>query len=293
MSLFDADSGSSVQEPSIRITNCEEYPENEKLQMEKDTVGIYLSGHPLHAYSKYIERFSTFTMLDLKEHADAGRLASLNDDRPVIMCGMLMSKKIRTTKSKTFMAVLQIEDMYGQFEAAMFGRVMEDYGKILQTNTAYLFVGKRRLRNDDSFSLAIDEIYLMPNNDEMADEIGKRPGIKQAISASDRLIKKDYPMPKGRMFETAPETPEIPNIQGKPAALPGTVRIRFNGSATDPGYERLLNLLVYFHGNIPVDIEFSSDGSVVRVDPVCYVSSDPDVLAVLNDFCGDGNVSSN
>ena len=293
MSLFDSDSVSQVQGPSLRITECDEYPDNEKLQMEKETVGIYLSGHPLNSFSKYIDRFSTFTMLDLKEHQDSGRLASLNDDRPVIMCGMLMSKKIRTTKSKTFMAVLQIEDMYGQFEAAMFGRVMEDYGKILQTNQAYLFVGKRRLRNDDSFSLAIDEVYLMPSSDEMADEIGRRPLIRQALNASDRLIKKDYPEPKGRMFEPVPEAEVIPDIQGKPAALPGTVRIRFEGTSSDPFYERLLNLLVYFHGKVPVDIEFSSDGSVVRVDPVCYVSSDPDVLAILNDFCGDGNVSAN
>ena len=71
---------------------------------------------------------------------------------------------------------------------------------------------------------------------------------------------------------------------------PVGMRIRFEGKTTDPKYERLLNLLCYFHGNIPVDIEFVSDGSMMRVDPVCFVSSDPDVVSIIKEFCGEDNV---
>ena len=282
MSLFEMNDASQVSGPSIRIAHFDEYPDAVKLQYEKDIVGIYLSGHPLSASSKYVERFSTFTMLDLKEYRDNGRIASLNDDRPVIMSGIVMSKKLRTTKNKTSMCVLTMEDMYGQYEAVLFGRILDEYIKIVEPNEAYLIAGKRRVRGEDQFSLAVDEIIRMPSSDETADEVEKRPCVRTALAATDKLIKNDHPRPAGKSFAKPAE--------GKNPEAPMGMRIRFYGNTTDPKYERLLNLLCYFHGNVPVDIEFVSDGSMMRVDPVCFVSSDPDVVAIIRDFCGEDNV---
>ncbi|MCR5530030.1 MAG: DNA polymerase III subunit alpha [Saccharofermentans sp.] len=282
MSLFDINDSASVSGPSIRIAHFDEYPDAVKLQYEKNIVGIYLSGHPLSAYSKYVDRFSTFTMLDLKEYRDGGRIQSLNDDKPVIMSGIVMAKKLRTTKNKTSMCILTAEDMYGQYEAVLFGRIMDEYLKFVEPNEAYLLIGKRRIRGEDSFSLSVDEIVRMPTNDEEADAIDKMSGVKNAMAATDRLIKNDHPKPEGRSFRKPEE--------GKNPEAPMGMRIRFDGKTTDPKYERLLNLLCYFHGNVPVDIEFVSDGSMMRVDPVCFVSSDPDVVRIISEFCGEGNV---
>ena len=282
MSLFEINDSSAVSGPSIRIAHFDEYPDSVRLQYEKDIVGIYLSGHPLSAYSKYVERFSTFTMLDLKEYKDGGRIASLNDDKPVIMSGIVMSKKLRTTKNKTSMCVLTVEDMYGQYEAVLFGRILDEYIKIVEPNEAYLIIGKRRIRGEDQFSLSVDEICKMPSDDETADEIEKKPGVKTAMAATDKLIKNDHPKPQGKVF-TKQDTGAHPEA-------PVGMRIRFEGKTTDLKYERLLNLLCYFHGDIPVDIEFVSDGSMMRVDPVCFVSSDPDVVSIIKEFCGEDNV---
>ncbi len=282
LSLFEMNDDSSVAGPSIRIAHFDEYPDAVKLQHEKDIVGIYLSGHPLSAYSKYVDRFSTFTMLDLKEYSDQGRMASLNDDKTVVMSGIVMSKKLRTTKNKTSMCVLAVEDMFGQYEAVLFGRILDEYLRIVEPNEAYLLVGKRRVRGEDSFSLSVDEIIKMPVSDEAANEIEKKANVRAALATRNRFVKSDVPQKPAKQFS---------NPQGgqNRQALNG-LKILFDGKTTDSKYRRLLNLLCYFHGNLPVDIEFVSDGSVVRVDPVCYVSSDPEVIGIIRDFVGEGNI---
>ena len=51
----------------------------------------------------------------------------------------------------------------------------------------------------------------------------------------------------------------------------------------------MLNFLAYFHGNLPVEVRFKSDGSIARLDPVCDIMFDDDVIAKLEELVGSGN----
>ena len=54
-------------------------------------------------------------------------------------------------------------------------------------------------------------------------------------------------------------------------------------------FNRLLNFLAFFHGNLPVEVRFISDGSIARLDPVCDIMFDDDVIAKLEELVGNGN----
>ncbi|MBR4495401.1 MAG: hypothetical protein IKP14_11935 [Clostridiales bacterium] len=252
-----------------------EYPESEKLAYEKDVVGLYLSGHPMAAYQDFIDRYCTFDMREFREAVSQERTESLNDDAQVIMCGMLLHKRIRTTKSKTAMAVLLAEDMYGQFEAALFGKVFDQYASVLDTDKPYVFLGRRRIQGEDTFSLSIDAIFPMPQTQQEVYEVTGNWLFKKIFNASAG--------PKKTVTFTPQSAPATCNDK------PGGLVIRFNGDPSGSAYQRLLNLLVYFHGNTPVSIMFK-DGSIAPLDPVCNVDASADVMQKLYEACGGDNV---
>ena len=86
--------------------------------------------------------------------------------------------------------------------------------------------------------------------------------------------------PKGEAFPTELEQ----DVDAR------SVRIRYSGSADSREYNRLLNLLVYFHGTLPVKIEFTADGSVVTLDEVCFIDPNMRVIGLLRRQLGDENV---
>ncbi len=277
LSLFDMVSVSDTNhEDSIRINQMKEYPESEKLAYEKEVVGLYLSGHPMAAFQDFIDRYCTFDMLQFREAYSQERLESLNDDAQVIMCGMLLRKRVRTTKSKTAMAVLLAEDMYGQFEAALFGKTFDQYASAIETDRPYVFVGRRRIQGEDTFSLSIDAIFPMPQTQQEVYQVTGNWLFKKVYNAG---IKNERTVE----FVPAP-VPEARNDRS------GELTIKFNGDPAGDAYQRLLNFLVYFHGNTPVNVSFA-DGSVTRLDPVCNVDTSPDVMEKIYELLGNGNVS--
>lgn len=273
ISLFDigADSVQSADE-SIRINHVDEFPEQEKLALEKDIVGLYLSGHPLSGYTDFIDRYATFDMRRLRDAVDEGRAESLNDDAPVIMCGMLLSKKIRTTKSKSAMASLVAEDMYGQFEAVLFGKIFDMYAASLEPDRPYVFVGKRRIRGEDTFSLAIDAVFAMPQTSQEVLKITSNWLFRKALGGNA------YNKPDAGA-----------GASSEPYEQRSAVRVRYKGDPKAESYQRLLNFLVYFHGSTPVEIEFS-DGSIAPLSEVCYIDASSAVIEKLNELCGGENV---
>ena len=93
-----------------------------------------------------------------------------------------------------------------------------------------------------------------------------------------------------KMKAGKPKSVPLPEKERASSADISLVKIRFDGSTESDLYNRLLNFLVFFHGNIPVNIIFAKDNSEVRLDEVCYLSRDPKVLELLKEFIGEENI---
>lgn len=281
LSLFDmVERDPAANDDSIRINHMKEFPESEKLAYEKDVVGLYLSGHPLEEYRRFIEAYSTYDMRAFREAVAEGRAESVNDDAQVIMCGMLLQKRVRTTKSKTAMAVLLVEDVYGQFEAALFGKMFDMYAGSLETDKPYVFVGRRRVQGEDKFSLSIDAAFKLPDSQQEEAEVTNNWLFKKALNSARQGYRRAEKPQKEKVVEFAPDSND-----GSRSLL-----IRFHKDPNSQAYQRLLNVLVYFHGNTPVKVQFN-DGSIAPLDPVCNVDAAPAILEKLCELCGSDNVS--
>ena len=341
MSLFDLAGGESSK-PSINIPFLPEFPDSVKLEEEKDKLGMYLSGHPLDSARGFINEVCDFNMLEFKDYIDAERVDEVDDDKNVVMYGILQKKSVRQTKSGNPMAVCEMEDHFGTYEAVLFGRTYEDYNPMLFKGRGYIVSGRRSVRGSGSLSLMADRFFDIPkdSNDEAMIRLGLRgrggarqsgsaafggasgsaasgaafgsvassgaaavgtavSGASAAVGTAAGPSVSDAPSgssaPDGQSSGAHPSAPASPQIPSYPPYRKIEQRkrlavIRFDGDPKGKRFQRLLNLLAFFNGRLPVDVIFTRDGSRVRLSQQCFISDDPEVLDTVALFVGRENL---
>ena len=121
------------------------WPDIEKLERERDLVGMYLSGHPLDPYYVELRYGCTHT---IKDFVDEG---PLDENRPVVLGGMVIDYQVKQSRRGGSFGVLKIEDYTGTQEFTLFGQDFIDYGKYGINGTPVLIRGHygRRFANSD------------------------------------------------------------------------------------------------------------------------------------------------
>jgi DNA polymerase III subunit alpha len=110
-----------------------EWPESQRLAFEKETLGFYLSGHPLNRYREALERFAT---------TDTRRIWDLGDGQEVIIGGVVGALKETTTKKGDRMAFLTLEDLNGVIEVIIFSELYKKSGQVLKGEEPFFIKGK-------------------------------------------------------------------------------------------------------------------------------------------------------
>ena len=286
LSLFDL-GGDVGKDTGIFIPDIEEYPQETKLGYEKEMVGIYISGNPLAPYHDMISRLVTFDTAEAENIAELHGAEALDDNREVVMCGMVTSKKTSYTKKKTMIATIGCEDLTGRFEVMLYGKSFDAFNRIVEKNKPYIFIGRRQMREDSGLTMFADACYLLSRDESFAKMVMsdrayiaavREAGGKTAVVQREPARETQIPVTKAVAAQT-PETDERP---------PQILRINYAGNPGSAGFNRLLNFLAYFHGNLPVEVRFS-DGSIARLDPVCDIMFDDEVIEKLNELVGNGN----
>ncbi len=112
LDLFaDSDMGTSLPVSTPKIPNIEEWEDNTLLAYEKESLGFYISGHPLDKFSKEIEKFASVNSVTIQEKAD-GKIIRIG--------GSLKILKLHKTKKGDMMAFCAIEDQLGSIEVVVF-----------------------------------------------------------------------------------------------------------------------------------------------------------------------------
>ncbi len=133
LSLFDFLSGAERELMSIDLPEVGEYPEDEMLALEKETLGLYISGHPLSRYREDMNRLATATIDDLSELPDKGEVS---------LGGLITGvKKINTRKGDT-MAFLTVEDLTGSVEVVVFPRPYLQNRLVIREDEVVLIKGR-------------------------------------------------------------------------------------------------------------------------------------------------------
>jgi len=140
-SIFD-----NVEEDIYRdmMPDLKEFPKNVILAMEKEVVGIYISGHPLEPYREQLKEISTTTTFDLinSDETVGNDFHGVKDGQKVVLGGIIVEKKNKITKNNNMMAFITIEDLYGAIEGIVFPATYDRFSKYLVEDKIVVIEGK-------------------------------------------------------------------------------------------------------------------------------------------------------
>ncbi len=136
---------------SIPIPKMPERPKAELMAMEKETTGIYISGHPMDDYRRYLRGTHVVSMGKLMDEE-----SSFQDEQIVSVAGIVQAVKMKTTRNNSMMAYVTVEDDTAAIEMLAFSNVLSQYGGYLKENVAVVITGRLSLRDDKEPQIIIN-----------------------------------------------------------------------------------------------------------------------------------------
>jgi DNA polymerase-3 subunit alpha len=135
----------------------EEWSENQRLAFEKESLGFYISGHPLKRYEDLLDKFTNANAISIKEIKNGGA---------VRIGGLVRSTKIIKTKRGDLMAFVSIEDLHGAVEATVFSRVYASVADLLVEDKPVLIEGQVQ-KDEQSVKILAEKVVAMDKAEEM------------------------------------------------------------------------------------------------------------------------------
>ena len=157
VSMFDLGGGeqedtNELEKLKYNYTTLKEYTDKELLSMEKEMLGLYISGHPLEEFRKEIEKYTNINTMQIQEgldeYAETNKLP-YKDGQAVKYAGIINSIKKKFTKNNKIMAFITIEDLYGSIETIAFENCYQASGNSLMEDNIVMVEGRLSIREDE------------------------------------------------------------------------------------------------------------------------------------------------
>ncbi len=161
--LFGDSNGMSAA-PEIPLPDLPEFSRQELMKMEKETTGLYLTGHPMDDYRELIKQYRAVPIGSILSDFDReDGPETYEDGQRVTLAGVVATSKTKTTKNNTLMAYVGLEDDTGAMELLVFSRVLGECASFLGEGNALLVEGKLSVRDEKSPQLMCDRIRPLAN----------------------------------------------------------------------------------------------------------------------------------
>lgn len=144
-SMLEEDAG------AIPIPPLKEMKKAELLALEKETTGIYLSGHPMDDYRPYLKNTHVVHIARLMDEE-----STYTDDQIISVAGIVQTVKMKTTRSNSVMAYVTLEDDTATVEMLAFSNVLSQYGGYLREGSAVVVTGRLSLRDDKEPQIVVN-----------------------------------------------------------------------------------------------------------------------------------------
>ena len=295
----DGTEKASPQKDSFPIPDIEDYSPRERMAMEKEMTGLYLSGHPMDEYRASVRRIGAAPVgAILNDFASDTGPHTYADNQYVTIAGVIASHRTRTTKNNSLMCYATLEDDSGSIELILFQRALDQCGPYLTDNQAVLVRGRISLRDEKEAQIMVDTLRplseLVPHAAAGADSAA--PGAGPQGSASPRA-----PEPSAEAVSTRNEAPASASsaqrggdVPARPASAPPANGVSLAGkklwirvpSEEDPVLKRISLILTMFPGNDSLYIWCEKEKK--RLGTRCLLHEG--LLLELNELLGEENV---
>ena len=272
ISLFDmAFGGAPLVQENHTLPNLPDYPLRQRLALEKEIAGVYITGHPLDDYRDVLGKlpFSTADLDGLEEREDRG--LSL-DGQIVDMGGILTEVKGKATKKGAYMGFITLEDLTGQIECLVFPKVYERYQGMMAVDDLVVLHGRLSIREEEAPKLLVEK--LIPLEAWHPEESAPAASMGQSTA-------RPVPPPKRH----TPEAPKLTDAQAA-AKAPRKLYLRLNR----PQMDAASSALSLYPGSVPVYLHLPAEKMTLLAPKTGWCDASDGCLNRLNALLGAENV---
>ena len=162
---------------SVDYPDIPEFVETEKLKKEKEIVGVYVSGHPLDKYLSKFEQFGFNSSMiqkndentdengDYIEKVEDDQVSDVYDGMPVAFGGIITEvKKTFTRRDNKEMAIIKVEDLYGEIDCLVFPNAYKILKPLLEVDKIAIFNGKISIRVGETPAVLLENVQEVNAN---------------------------------------------------------------------------------------------------------------------------------
>ncbi|MBS6566410.1 MAG: DNA polymerase III subunit alpha [Faecalibacterium sp.] len=272
ISLFDmAFGGAPLVQENHTLPNLPDYPLRQRLALEKEIAGVYITGHPLDDYRDVLGKlpFSTADLDGLEEREDRG--LSL-DGQIVDMGGILTEVKGKATKKGAYMGFITLEDLTGQIECLVFPKVYERYQGMMAVDDLVVLHGRLSIREEEAPKLLVEK--LIPLEAWHPEESAPAAPMGQSTA-------RPVPPPKRHTSEA----PKLTDAQAA-AKAPRKLYLRLNR----PQMDAASSTLSLYPGSVPVYLHLPAEKMTLLAPRTGWCDASDGCLNRLNALLGAENV---
>lgn len=272
ISLFDmAFGGAPLVQENHALPNLPDYPLRQRLALEKEIAGVYITGHPLDDYRDVLGKlpFSTADLDGLEEREDRG--LSL-DGQIVDMGGILTEVKGKATKKGAYMGFITLEDLTGQIECLVFPKVYERYQGMMAVDDLVVLHGRLSIREEEAPKLLVEK--LIPLEAWHPEESAPAAPMGQSTA-------RPVPPPKRHTSEA----PKLTDAQAA-AKAPRKLYLRLNR----PQMDAASSTLSLYPGSVPVYLHLPAEKMTLLAPKTGWCDASDGCLNRLNALLGAENV---
>ena len=272
ISLFDmAFGGAPLVQENHTLPNLPDYPLRQRLALEKEIAGVYITGHPLDDYRDVLGKlpFSTADLDGLEEREDRG--LSL-DGQIVDMGGILTEVKGKATKKGAYMGFITLEDLTGQIECLVFPKVYERYQGMMAVDDSVVLHGRLSIREEEAPKLLVEK--LIPLEAWHPEESAPAAPMGQSTA-------RPVPPPKRHTSEA----PKLTDAQAA-AKAPRKLYLRLNR----PQMDAASSALSLYPGSVPVYLHLPAEKMTLLAPKTGWCDASDGCLNRLNALLGAENV---
>ena len=272
ISLFDmAFGGAPLVQENHTLPNLPDYPLRQRLALEKEIAGVYITGHPLDDYRDVLGKlpFSTADLDGLEEREDRG--LSL-DGQIVDMGGILTEVKGKATKKGAYMGFITLEDLTGQIECLVFPKVYERYQGMMAVDDLVVLHGRLSIREEEAPKLLVEKLIPLEawHPEESAHAATMGPSTARPV-----------PPPKRHTSEA----PKLTDAQAA-AKAPRKLYLRLNR----PQMDAASSALSLYPGSVPVYLHLPAEKMTLLAPKTGWCDASDGCLNRLNALLGAENV---
>lgn len=163
LNLFQIASNESedIQNYKDDLPDEKEYETNYLLSLEKEVLGIYVSGHPLSKYEPVLKKHISASSLDITSNVEdefGNSESKIHDNQPVIVGGIISSVSIKYTKNNKTMAFITLEDLYGTIEVIVFPNIYSAFANSIKSDNVIIVYGKASVSEDQDTKIICEQI---------------------------------------------------------------------------------------------------------------------------------------